>query len=405
MPLTDYHVMSRSRSGRLIETKMKASSEAEALAKVRKQGMTPISVEVGGQGLNREIRFGKGRVKLKELAVFTRQFATMLDSGLPILRCLTILAEQTESRQLRDVLLQVREQVEKGDSLSESLSAHDEFPPIMVSMVRAGEIGGFLDETMLQIAVATEAEVHLRGKIKAALTYPIAVAFIAVAITVGMLIFIVPVFANLFSEFGGELPLPTRILVILSDVVSNPFFFVPALALAVGGTIWYRKQRHSPAVRRVMDPLKFKIPVFGKLFRTIALARFTRNFSTLLHAGVPILTTLEIVGDTSGNVVIADAVADVKDSVRQGTGISRPLQNHDVFPDMVIQMIAVGEESGSLDQMLEKVADFYDQEAEATTEQLMALLEPIMIVTLGAVVGGMIIAMYLPIFKIFDLIK
>lgn len=405
MPTTEYRVKARSRTGRLVESKLKAVSEAEALAQIRQQGMTPIAIEAGGTGLNREIHFGKGRVSRKDLAVFSRQFATMLNSGLPILRCLSILAEQSDSSRLRDVLLEVREKVEKGDALSEALARHDEFPPIMVSMVRAGEVGGFLDETMLQIAEATESEVRLRGKIKAALTYPVAVGVIAVLITIGMLIFIVPVFATLFSEFGGELPLPTRILVMASDTISNPLFFVPVLAVIGGLVIWYRRSRNSPGVRRVVDPLKFRIPVFGRLFRTIALARFTRNFATLLKAGVPILTTLDIVGDTSGNVVIADAVSDIKESVRQGTGISRPLTRHPVFPDMIVQMIAVGEDSGALDQMLEKVADFYDQEAEATTEQLMALLEPVMIVTLGGIVGGMIIAMYLPIFKIFDLIQ
>jgi type IV pilus assembly protein PilC len=405
MPQIEYRVKARSRTGRLVESKIKAVSEAEALSRVRQQGMTPIAVESGGTGLNREIRFSKGRVKLKDIAVFSRQFATMLNSGLPILRCLAILAEQSNSVRLRDVLLEVREQVEKGDALSDALSRHSEFPPIMVNMVRAGEVGGFLDETMLQIAEATESEVRLRGKIKAALTYPVAVGVIAILITIGMLIFIVPVFATLFSEFGGELPLPTRILVMASDTVSNPLFFVPTILIVGGLVFWYRKTKNSPKVRRVVDPLKFRIPVFGRLFRTIALARFTRNFATLLHAGVPILTTLDIVGDTSGNVVIADAVTDIKDSVRQGTGIARPLNRHDVFPDMVVQMIAVGEDSGALDQMLDKVADFYDQEAESTTEQLMALLEPVMIVFLGGIVGGMIIAMYLPIFKIFDLIQ
>jgi type IV pilus assembly protein PilC len=405
MPLTEYRVTSRSRTGRLVESKLKATSEAEALARVRQLGMTPIAVDVAGRGLNREIRLSKGRVTPKDLAVFTRQFATMLGSGLPILRCLAILSEQSNSTRLKDVLLEVRDEVEKGASLSESMGRHEEFPPIMVSMVRAGEVGGFLDTTMLQIAEATESDVRLRGKIKAALTYPVAVAIIAILITIGMLLFIVPVFESLFSGFGGELPLPTRILVMASDLLSNPLFFIPALVVLVGGTLWYRRVRNRPSVRRVVDPLKFRIPVFGRLFRTIALARFTRNFATLMRAGVPILTTLDIVGDTAGNIVISDAVSDIKESVRQGSGISRPLTQYDVFPDMVVQMIAVGEDSGALDEMLEKVADFYDQEAEATTEQLMALLEPVMIVTLGAVVGGMIIAMYLPIFKIFDLIK
>jgi type IV pilus assembly protein PilC len=405
MPQTEYLVKARSRSGRLVESKMKAISEAEALSRIRQQGMTPIAVEVANTGLNREIRFTKGKVKLKDLAIFSRQFATMLSSGLPILRCLSILSDQTESDRLRDILVEIRDQVEKGDSLSEAFASHPEFPPIMVSMVRAGEVGGFLDSTMLQIAESLEADVRLRGKIKAALTYPVAVAVIAVLITTGMLIFIVPVFATLFSEFGGELPLPTRILVAASNLVTNPMFFVPVLVFLIGGSWWYRRNKNKPAVKRVVDPLKFRIPVFGQLFQKVALARFTRNFSTLTHAGVPILTTLDIVGETSGNVVISDAVRDVKESVRQGTGMAKPLSEHPVFPEMVVQMIAVGEDTGALDAMLRKIADFYDQEVEATTEQLMALLEPIMIVVLGGVVGGMIIAMYMPIFKIFELIK
>ena len=405
MAQTEYLVKARARSGRLVESKMKAISEAEALSRVRQQGMTPIAVEVANTGLNREIKLTKGKVKLKDLAIFSRQFATMLSSGLPILRCLAILADQTQSDRLRDLLIEVRDQVEQGDSLSEAFAKHSEFPPIMVSMVRAGEVGGFLDTTMLEIAESFEADVLLRGKIKAALTYPVAVGIIAVLITAGMLIFIVPVFDSLFTSLGGQLPLPTQILVYASNLMKNPMFFVPLLIVLIGGFFLYRKNKHKPGFRRVMDPLKFRIPVFGRLFQKVALARFTRNFSTLLHAGVPILTTLDIVGETSGNVVIANAIKDVKESVRQGTGIARPLTEHAVFPEMVVQMIAVGEDTGALDAMLRKIADFYDQEVEATTEQLMALLEPIMIVVLGGLVGGMIIAMYMPIFKIFELVK
>lgn len=405
MPQTEYLVKARSRSGRLVESKMKASSESEALTRVRQQGLTPIAVEATNAGMKREIRLTKGKVKSKDLAIFARQFATMLSSGLPILRCLTILAEQTESVRLGEILGEVRERVEKGASLSEAMANYTEFPPIVVSMVHAGEIGGFLDTTMIQIADSLEADVKLRGRIKAALTYPIAVFVIAILITTGMLIFIVPVFSTLFSSFGGELPLPTRILVMASDLIKNPLFFVPVLVLIFGGGWLYQKNKHKLGVREVVDPIKFKIPVFGQLFQKVALARFTRNFSTLLHAGVPILTTLDIVGNTAGNVVITHAIADVKESVRQGTGMAKPLAEHPVFPNMVVQMIAVGEDTGALDSMLRKIADFYDQEVEATTEQLMALLEPIMIMFLGGIVGAMIIAMYLPIFKIFDLIK
>ncbi|MBK9740429.1 MAG: type II secretion system F family protein [Actinobacteria bacterium] len=405
MPQTEYLIKARSRTGHLVESKIRAASESDALVRIRQMGMTPIAVEVAHSGMSMEIRLGKGRVKPKDLAIFSRQFATMLSSGLPILRCLGILAEQTQSSRLRDLLIEVRDEVERGDALSESMTRHKEFPPIMVSMVRAGETGGFLDSTMLQVADSLEADVRLRGKIKSALTYPIAVGVIAVLITTGMLVFVVPVFTQLFAAFGGELPMPTQILVGMSNVVKNPLFFVPFLTFIIGFSLWYRANKHSIRVRNVVDPLKFRLPVFGKLFQKVALARFTRNFSTLMHSGVPILTSLDIVGDTAGNVVISRAVADVKESVRQGTGMAKPLQEHAVFPPMVVQMISVGEDTGALDTMLRKIADFYDQEVEATTEQLMALIEPIMIMVLGGIVGGMIVAMYLPIFKIFEVIK
>jgi type IV pilus assembly protein PilC len=405
MPQNDYLVKARSRSGRLVSSKMRALSEADALTRVRQQGLTPIAVEPVNSGLKREITFGKGRVKTKDLAIFSRQFATMLSSGLPILRCLAILSEQTQSARLRDLLIEVRDEVEKGDSLSEAFNRHKEFPALLVSMVRAGEVGGFLDSTMVQIADSLEADVRLRGKIKGALTYPIAVGIIAVLIVTGMLIFVVPVFSELFASFGGELPLPTQLLVNMSNLVKNPLFFVPTLVVVLTFTFWYRANKDSLRVRQVVDPMKFRLPVFGKLLQKVALARFTRNFSTLMHAGVPILGALDIVGETAGNIVISRAVVSVKESVRQGTGIAKPLSEHAVFPNMVVQMIAVGEDTGALDDMLRKIADFYDQEVEATTEQLMALIEPIMIMVLGGIVGGMIVAMYLPIFKIFELIN
>ena len=405
MPTTEYLVKARSRNGRLVESRLKAVSEAEALSRVRQQGMTPIAVELANSGLNREIRIGKGRVKLKDLAIFSRQFSTMLAAGLPILRCLSILSEQTASSRLRELLLEVRDDVERGSSLSDALTGHQEFPPVMVSMVRAGEVGGFLDSTMQDIADALEAEVQLKSRIKAALTYPVAVGIIALLIVTGMLIFVVPVFQGLFDSLGGQLPLPTQMLVNASNAIKNPLISVPIVVAILLLVVWYRRSRNSPRVRRVVDPLRFRIPIFGRLFQKVALARFSRNFATLVHAGVPILTALDSVGDTAGNIVISDAVADVKESVRAGTGISRPLAEHPIFPAMVVQMISVGEDTGALDTMLGKIADFYDQEVTATTEQLMALIEPVMIVVLGGLVGGMIIALYLPIFSIFELIK
>ena len=406
MPQTEYVIKARAKTGKLVESTLVASSEEDALTRVRGLGMTPIAVEVvSKKGLRRDIQLTKPRVKLKDLSIFARQFATMLSSGLPILRCLSILSEQTQNPTLRDILSTVTSDVERGDSLSEAMVKHKEFPPLMISMIRAGEVGGFLDTTMLQLAESFESDVMLRGKIKAALTYPIAVAIIAVLIAIAMLIFVVPIFSEMFASFGGSLPAPTQFLVNASNAIKNPLISLPILVVIVAGAWWYRRNKHNSRVRNVVDPLKFRIPVFGGLFQKIALARFARTLSTLLAAGVPVLTALDIVGDTAGNIVISRAVTAVKESVRQGSGMATPLAEHPVFPEMVIQMIAVGEDTGSVDQMLRKVADFYDQEVEATTEQLMALIEPIMIVFLGGMVGAMIIALYLPIFKIFELIK
>ena len=404
MSQTEYVIKARSRNGRLVESKVRATSEAEALSIVRQQGALPIAVEPAKTGLNREIHLTKPRVKLKDLAVASRQMATMLASGLPILRCLTVLADQTDNRALEALWLDVRSSVEQGSSLSEAMADHREFPPLMVSMVRAGETGGFLDGAMIQVAEALEAEVKLKSRIRSAMTYPIAVAIITVIIVTGLLLFVVPVFAGMFDSFGAELPLPTRILVAISGMLTNPFVIIPAILILIGLVLWYRRYRNAPAVRNVLDPLKFRLPVFGPLFKKVALARFTRTLSTLLKAGVPVMTALDIVGDTAGNVVIARAVDDVKESVREGAGMAAPFARHDVFPQMVVQMIAVGEDTGALDEMLSKVADFYDQEAEATTEQLTALIEPLLIVVLGIVVGGIVVSLYLPMFTLYDLV-
>lgn len=405
MPTTDFLVRARSRDGRLIEQRLKASTEAEALQRVQQMGFAPLAIEPAGKGWNREIRFGAGRVKLKDLAISTRQMSTMLASGLPVLRSLSVLAEQSESAKLQEIFTEVRIAVERGASLSEAMSEHREFPPLMIAMVQAGEAGGFLDDTMAQIAVTLEADLLLRGKIKAALTYPIAVFFIAILVVIGMLLFVVPVFEGLFESFDSELPAPTKILVNLSEFVSNPIVLITSAVLVGGGVWFYRRNKTSPKVRAVVDPIKFRLPVFGGLFRKVALARFTRNFAGLLRAGVPILTALDIVGETSGNIIIARAAADIQDSVREGNGVAKALESHPVFPDMVVDMIEVGEETGNLDEMLDKIADFFDQEVTATTEQLMALIEPVMILVLGAVVGGMIIALYLPIFSIFEVVQ
>ena len=334
----------------------------------------------------------------------SRQMATMIGSGLSLLRTLNILAEQTESKPLAKIMGEVRDDVETGISISEAFGKHDEsFPPIMVNMVRAGEAGGFLDGALESIADNFEKEVKLRGTIKSAMTYPVIVLIMSLVAVIVMLVFIVPIFEDMFKGLGGDLPLPTKILVYVSD---SMVFVVPILAVvSIIFSVWWRKNKNTEQVRKVVDPVKLKLPVFGPLLKKIAVARFSRNFSNMIGAGVPILQALKIVGETSGNWVIEDALNKVSESVRQGQSISAPLLQQPVFPRMVTQMIAVGEDAGSLEMMLNKIADFYEQEVESATEQLTAMIEPLLVAFLGVVIGGMVIALYMPIFSIASMIK
>jgi type IV pilus assembly protein PilC len=334
----------------------------------------------------------------------SRQFAVMINSGLSLLRALTILSEQSENKKLAQVIGEVRNDVETGQALSASLAKHPEvFPPLMVNMTRAGEVGGFLDSVLLQIAENYESEVKLKSKIKSAMTYPVVVFCIAILAVVGMLLFIVPVFAKMFTDLGGELPAPTKILIFLSDALK---VLAPVLLVGlIAGFFLWQKFKHTEKLRNVVDPIKLKLPVFGSLFQKIALTRFCRNLGTMMHSGVPILQSLDIVAETTGNCVIEKATRAVQESVRTGEALTKPLSEHPVFPPMVVQMMAVGEDTGALDTMLHKIAEFYDQEVESTTESLTALIEPLMIAFLGGIVGSMIVALYMPIFKIFDLIK
>jgi len=401
-----YEYSVRDKTGKVVSGKLDAESQAAVASRLKQMGYSPISISKSNAGMKKELSipgFGK-KVKLKDLAIMSRQFATMINAGLSMLRALTILSEQTENKELARVLTEVSKDVETGVALSTSLGKYPEvFPPLMVNMCRAGEVGGFLDSVLLQIAENYEAEVKLRGKVKAAMTYPVVVFCMAILAVTGMLLFIVPTFAAMFDGLGGELPAPTKILVLLSDILKMgaPFFIVAFIA---GAFVW-RKVKRTDRVRNVVDPLKLKIPVFGPLFQKIALARFARNLGTMLHSGVPILQSLEIVSDTTGNVVLARAIRDVQDSVRNGETLAGPLTNHPVFPPMVVQMLSVGEDTGALDTMLHKIAEFYDQDVEATTEALTALIEPLMIAVLGGIIGSMIIALYMPIFKVFDLIE
>jgi len=405
--MLSYAYKGRDGGGKVVKGKLDAPSEAAAVARLKTMGVMPteLTQSSGGTGLQMEINIGflEKKVGLKDLAIMSRQMATMVSSGLSLLRTLTILAEQTEHKKLRTTLESVRIQVETGSSLSAAFAKHpDDFPPLMVHLIRAGETGGFLDRSLESVAGTFEKEVKLTQTIKSALTYPVVVLCMAILATIAMLVFIVPVFESMFASLDAELPLPTQILVVLSK---NMVWVAPLLiVLGVVGAVWWRAHKHDENVRRGVDTLKLKLPVFGLLFRKVAVARFARNFSTMTRSGVPILQALSIVGETSGNWVIANAMGRVQESVRAGRSVAAPLAEEPVFPSMVVQMIAVGEDSGAMDTMLGKVADFYDEEVQATTDSLTSLIEPLMIAVIGVVVGGMIVALYLPMFSVFGAI-
>ena len=402
MAVKSWNYTSRNQSGRVVRGKLEAPSEAQALGKLQSMGLSPLTVAEGKSGgLNRDINLGvleKG-VDLKSLAVMSRQLSTMISSGLTLLRALHILGQQTENKKLKEVMTQVATDVETGGSFSDSLAKHPlDFPPLMISMIRAGEAGGFLEGALDSLATNFEKDSKLRAEIKSAMTYPIMVLVIAVVAVVIMLTFIVPIFKNMFEGLGSSLPAPTQFLVSISQ---NMFWIVPTIVvLVIAGGVWWKQNKNKESVRRVIDPFKLRAPVFGKLVQKIAVARFTRNFANMIGAGVPILQALNIVGSTSGNFVIEMATRRIADSVKLGQSISKPLADETVFPPMVVQMMAVGEDSGSLEIMLNKIADFYDAEVEASTKALTSMIEPLLIAFLGIVIGGMVIALYMPIFSI-----
>jgi type II secretory pathway component PulF len=407
-PIITFAYKGRNAAGKVVKGRLDASSEGTAMSRLRTMGLSPISVDevAAGAGLNKDITipgFSKG-VGLKDLAIMSRQMATMTSAGLSLLRSLNILAEQTENKQLAKILATIRTDVEAGMSLSESMGKHSTvFPPIMINLIRAGETGGFLESSLDSVARNFESEMKLRDTIKSAMAYPTIVLIMAVLAVIGMMTFIVPVFEEMFADLGGELPLPTQVLVVLSDAM---VWLLPAIV--VGGVVfavWWRKNKNTAQVRKIVDPIKLKVPVFGPLMTKLAIARFSRNFSTMIGAGVPILQSLSIVGETSGNWVIESALRKVQESVRQGKSIADPLSSEPVFPAMVVQMISVGEDAGALQQMLAKIADFYDQEVQSTAEQLTALIEPLMIAFIGVVIGGMIVALYMPMFSIYEYVE
>jgi len=389
--------------GGVVKGTIEASSGNAVAVKLRAQGLTPLEVSLTSKtGLNREITipgFVK-RVKVGTLAVFAKQMAGLINAGLPLLRTLAILTEQAEDKKLREALVKVHAAVESGTAFSAALAQHpDVFPPLMVNMVRVGEAGGFLGQSLTTIAETYKNEAELQDKIKSATTYPVIVMCIAVLGVIAMVTFVVPVFEGMFAGLGSQLPVPTQILVTISK---NMFWVLPLLIVGgIVGGFWWVKNRDAPAVRKVIDPIKLKLPVFGPLSTKIAVARFSRGLAMMLKAGVPLVQALSIVGAASNNYRVEEAVRAVQESVKQGKSFSTPLAKAEIFPPMVAQMAAVGEESGTLPDMLASIADFYEGEVQTAAEQLTASIEPILIVGIGILIGGMVISLYLPIFSIY----
>ena len=382
---------------------VEASDRNAAVAILRGKGVLTTAIKEKPAGAAKEKKIG-GKVKDREMAIFTRQFSTMIDAGLPLVQCLNILAEQSESKNLRDVTTRIARDVEAGSSLADAFGKHPRtFDDLFTNMIEVGESGGILDVVLQRLSVYIEKAAALRRKVKAAMIYPLTIVSVAAIVVIFMLTFVIPTFASMFKNLGADLPLPTKIVLWLSNFVQSYILLI--LAALAAGIYALRRYYRTEAGQMVIDALLLKLPVFGVLIRKVAVARFTRTLGTLISSGVPILEGLRITARTAGNKVVEKAVLTTRAVVTAGGTITEPLKTSTVFPPMVIQMINVGEQTGALDAMLAKIADFYDDEVDTAVGALTALLEPLMIVFLGVVIGGLVVAMYLPIFRLVTLVK
>jgi type IV pilus assembly protein PilC len=403
MALYTYRALDK--QGEVVQDKLEGSGEMAVAHELRQQGLVVIDVKEQSVTQKDILAPFKG-IRLADLVVFSRQLATMINAGLPIVRALYILSEQTENPKLNDVVVAVRKDVEAGSSLSEALEKHPEvFSRLYVEMVKAGEIGGILDGVLLRLADQLERDQDLRRKIRSALTYPIVVLILAILAASFMLIFIVPVFAKLFQDLGGTLPLPTRICMLISAILTSLWGVLVYAGMALAVVLFLRWKK-SESGRKVWRRAVLRIPAkIGDVVKKATLARFARTLATLSAAGVPILQSIEITATSSGNWVVEKALLKSRDVIREGIPIYKPLETEPVFPPMVTRMIAVGEETGDIDGMLTKIAEFYESEVDAAVKALTSIIEPLMIIVVGSIVGGIVISMYLPMFKIFELVK
>ncbi|HTO87495.1 MAG TPA: type II secretion system F family protein [Thermoanaerobaculia bacterium] len=397
--MPNYAWKGRNRAGLVQEGVLAADSKDIALTSLRRQNIVVTGIRERGK----EISLTKmaRRVPPKVLAVFTRQFSVMIDAGLPLVQCLEILANQQEHKNFQKILLQVRQDVEAGSTLADAMRRHPKaFDNLYVNMVAAGEAGGILDTILQRLSVYIEKAVKLRSQVRAAMIYPIAVITIAAIVVAVILLKVIPTFAALFTSLGAELPLPTRVVIYCSNFLARYWW---AFVLAIGaGVFAFQRYYATYRGRRVVDGALLKAPIIGMILRKIAVARFCRTLATLTSSGVPILESLDITARTAGNAIVEDAILDVRKSVEGGKTIVEPLVASGVFPNMVVQMIGVGEQTGALDAMLNKIADFYEDEVDVAVQGLVKLLEPVMIFILGVIIGGIVIAMYLPMFTLIN---
>jgi type IV pilus assembly protein PilC len=393
----------KTRQGEVRGGEMEAADDAAVKARLSQMGLEPTRVKKKPREIHIKIP-GFGGVTSKDLLVFTRQFSVMIDAGLPLVQALEIIATQADNREFRRVLMDVKIRVESGSTFADGLAQHPKvFDELFVQLVRAGEIGGILDTILQRLGAYIEKNEKLKRRVKGAMVYPSIVLLVAVGVTLVLLMFVTPTFEKMFKDFGGAMPAPTQILIDLSHAMTSYWYLIFGIpvALVIAWRAWVGTERG----RRQWDAFVLKVPVFGPLIRKIAVARFSRTLGTMLSSGVPILDAMEIVAKSAGNKVIERAILVVRTRVAEGKNIAGPLADTKVFPPMVVQMIGVGEATGAMDTMLEKIADFYDDEVDVAVGALTSMIEPIMMVFLGGVVGGFLVAMYLPIFSIAGNIK
>ena len=394
----------RTRQGAIKKGEIEAANQEAVMVQLRAQMLLPVTVKEKPKDISEYLPFLKQGIKTKELVIFTRQFATMIDAGLPLVQCLTILGDQQPNPTFKAIIREVKADVEQGSTFADALSKHEKpFDPLYVNLVAAGEVGGILDTILNRMAVYLEKADKLAKKVKGAMVYPATVSVVAVGVVVLLLVKVIPTFEKMFADFGGALPLPTQMVVNVSHWMQE---WIGLILMVVFGIFvaFVQARKRSRNFRRKTDALFLKAPVFGGLLRKVAVARFTRTLGTMISSGVPILDGLEIVARTAGNMVIEEALYRVRSAISEGKTLAEPLSESGVFPGMVVQMIAVGEETGAMEAMLGKIADFYDDEVDTAVDALTAMLEPIMMVGLGGTVGALLIAMYLPIFNIADTI-